>query len=1524
MVPKSTQSQNETCPDYQDYCALQAQLLEEQNRAAQARARLLSTVAQVANLLLKSPDYTTVLLDVVRLLGEAVGSDRCAFVQSKSASDSGRIFYKVLSEWSRETILSSLVSSLEHESVEEDYLVIDNDLLGLHRQLEQGEIVNYLADELPESFRHLCNLQGTTSGLVVPIFVQEAFWGHVYFDNCGESCLYDEAEIAILKVAADSIAAAIERQAKDEALQASEKHFRELFEASNDNIHFVDFEPPVSLALPIEEQVDQIYRSFRFTDINPAGERQLGLDRSEIVGQSLTVMHSPNSDGHRSLMRRLIENGWQLTNAESEDIGPDGKKRHWLSNLFGSTENGHLVRAWGITSNTTPLKEAQQALLKAEQDRTQRLRTIATLANKLLRCSDYTTVLPEVLEILGETAGSDRSSLAQNVLDPQTGKAAVKLHTQWCRAEVPASTKAIPELNSALLWNYFPDFETRLSQSETMCVQVADVAEPARKLIQALGNSSIMMVPIIVNAQFWGVFSFDYCREAKQLDEADQTIFAIAADSIAAAIERDLNQREREEMRQQRAIELTQVNNVLKASLNRLANEANLDAFLGHILAKITQQTGAAIGHVFIYESVNKTLELHSCVEHGILHRGAYDYHPTLFKAPFPADINPTFARMCETQDIVLLSPDEDHSLYWPGTLEWLVGLGMREATSFALMSGDQPVGLLGLAFTEETHFTDDNIALLRALANQVTLAIQLTQLAETTKQVAVLAERDRASQQRAAELEEHNRVLQGRDRILEATATAANALLTTENLDDAVNTALQIIGESLETDRVGVFEVEPFDQSSNLSLVGWQCLYEWHSSHTISQLLHPEGGQGNSEGIETGVERLSNGQSISYFTAELLEPFRSSMAAVGVKALHSVPIFIEGQFWGVLGIHDCRSTKHRESSELEVLKAVAAGIGSAIQRERLRLEKLRTQKAVLRAEQARSQELAHLNTELQQTLDRLSESEKRFRTLFELSSEGFYYAEVNPPCPVTLPFEEQCAWLYQNFRVVEANPAFAAMYGVNDPDTLIGLRNVDVHVADSEKNAAFIPAIIKNGYRGHNLETEEIDPQGRRRYFLNSGVCTVSEGHIVGCWATQVDITELRRTQEALLEAEKDRVTELARANDAISRTLNALTANLETDKFLSLLLAELAQQAGACKTYLFLYDADTHTLNLHSAVQEGQVYLDAPPTAPDMFRHPIPADTTEAWQMILDAPKPLTYFELGLPDSEDRRIFWPETIPWHCTEGHSDVACARMKVKDQPIGFIGFAFRHQIRLSDEQLEFIQALVNQATLAFQLTRLAEQSRQAALTQERTRIAQEIHDTLAQTFTGITVQLKLAQYLVKQNLIRTADSEDCNLARVKDILDHIGNLAQTGLAEARRSVWAVYPVDETQTALPQELADHIEQVTSGTDLQTQVTVTGTPQPLSYFVSRTLLRVCQEAITNVLKHANATTLTISLSYQPHQVSLHICDNGCGFQPQVKTEGFGLVSMSERVDQINGQLCISTQPGEGTEIFVEVST
>jgi GAF domain-containing protein len=195
-----------------------------------------------------------------------------------------------------------------------------------------------------------------------------------------------------------------------------------------------------------------------------------------------------------------------------------------------------------IAPDVTALYEAQQALLqerdRAAQERVKLLSTVAKVANQLLRWADYTTALPDVLRILGRSAFADLCRLVQNVTDSNFGKPAVRLHTEWCRSGIQASIAHTPTLESALLWEYFPDFQDKLAQGEIISFLVNDLSEPARCILVEQGNTSMTMVPIRVQGQFWGVFGFDYCGEPRLSDRADKAIFAIAVDSIAPVIER--------------------------------------------------------------------------------------------------------------------------------------------------------------------------------------------------------------------------------------------------------------------------------------------------------------------------------------------------------------------------------------------------------------------------------------------------------------------------------------------------------------------------------------------------------------------------------------------------------------------------------------------------------------------------------------------------------------------------------------------------------------------------------------------------------------------------------------------------------------------------------------------------------------------------------------------------------------------------------------------------------------------------
>jgi len=567
------------------------------------------------------------------------------------------------------------------------------------------------------------------------------------------------------------------------------------------------------------------------------------------------------------------------------------------------------------------------------------------------------------------------------------------------------------------------------------------------------------------------------------------------------------------------------------------------------------------------------------------------------------------------------------------------------------------------------------------------------------------------------------------------------------------------------------------------------------------------------------------------------------------------------------------------------------------------------TQQALLEAEQARSQELERINIQLQQTLDRLIESEERFRTLFELSSEGFYYIEVVPPCPVTLPIEEQCDLLYQNIRVVKANPAFAAIYGVEHPDELIGLTNADVHVAGSPKNAAFIRGTVENGYHFRNLETEEIDTQGQLRYFLNSGVYTIKDGCIIGGWGTQIDITQLREAQQALLEAQQQRAAELAKANDALKRSLTMLALEPSLDKLLGYVLQAISDSLGDRSGAVYLFDDSNDTTTLHLNYENGQLQQGGQINHPAATGHRSPQEWDTQYLPLLRQNQVLIHHE-----SEFASPAYAPYRQHNAQRGIKTLLFVPLLFGEQLLGSITLRSTQHRSYTLEELELARALAHQATLAIQLTRLAARECDRAILEERNRMARDIHDSLAQAFTGIILQLEAAKRKIA--VTQSEAAQNC-LSRAR-------SLAVSGLSEARRSVRALRPEALESDDLPSALRYIVEQMSWDTSVQITLQIDGAPRPIPVDVEVNLLRIGQEAITNALRHANAENIRLNLLFEPQAVHLQIRDDGQGFEPQAQLSngGFGLIGMQERSRQIGGQLRLVSSIGQGTEAIVTV--
>jgi signal transduction histidine kinase len=209
-----------------------------------------------------------------------------------------------------------------------------------------------------------------------------------------------------------------------------------------------------------------------------------------------------------------------------------------------------------------------------------------------------------------------------------------------------------------------------------------------------------------------------------------------------------------------------------------------------------------------------------------------------------------------------------------------------------------------------------------------------------------------------------------------------------------------------------------------------------------------------------------------------------------------------------------------------------------------------------------------------------------------------------------------------------------------------------------------------------------------------------------------------------------------------------------------------------------------------------------------------------------------------------------------------------------------------------------------------QLTRLSDKSRQSAVMAERNRMAREVHDTLAQGFTGIVVQLEAVKEAMSQG---QTDKVSAHLGRA-------GELARESLQEARRSVQALRPRSLDGNPLGAALADLLTKMTSGTPVEARLTIDGEPRELPPEWESNLLRIGQEVRTNALRHAGPSEFHVRLFFESHEIGLHLRDNGCGFDTKRRHEGFGLQGIRERTESMGGKFSIISTSGIGTSVSI----
>lgn len=226
-------------------------------------------------------------------------------------------------------------------------------------------------------------------------------------------------------------------------------------------------------------------------------------------------------------------------------------------------------------------------------------------------------------------------------------------------------------------------------------------------------------------------------------------------------------------------------------------------------------------------------------------------------------------------------------------------------------------------------------------------------------------------------------------------------------------------------------------------------------------------------------------------------------------------------------------------------------------------------------------------------------------------------------------------------------------------------------------------------------------------------------------------------------------------------------------------------------------------------------------------------------------------------------------------------------------------------------------ALIGLIVLALRLRLMRAQREFNVVLGERNRIAREIHDTLAQGYVGISVQLEVLSELLRHNKVDKAASH----------LDTVRGYVREGLDDARQSIWALRSQDSGENTLPVQMRRLVEQTHSG-DLAAHFNLYGAYRALPPGTEREILRVAQEALHNVKKHAGATEVRVQLEYLPAEVSLEVRDDGRGFEApgdgsiESPVGHYGLTGMRERAESIGATLEIGSEAGAGTSVRLRV--
>jgi PAS domain S-box-containing protein len=540
------------------------------------------------------------------------------------------------------------------------------------------------------------------------------------------------------------------------------------------------------------------------------------------------------------------------------------------------------------------------------------------------------------------------------------------------------------------------------------------------------------------------------------------------------------------------------------------------------------------------------------------------------------------------------------------------------------------------------------------------------------------------------------------------------------------------------------------------------------------------------------------------------------------------------------------------------------------------------TRGASLRDRDGRVERMAGSHTDIterRRAEEALRQQEAQYRSIFEATTDGLVIND------------------FETGAIVEVNPAFCRMHGY-EREELIG-RHPDlvIHPGSRHLFADYLET-IKQGHEFRCRATDvrkdgslvEVEVHGSA-IFYGGRSCLLGVVR---------DISDRIQAYEVLEQRVEERTRELTTLLDVS----NTVTSTLNLRPLLGLILDQLRMVADYTGASLLTLDQnDLVVMEARGASAEGDPVVG--------LRFPLERGTPIA--DAFEQRRPVIIADVR-DDSTLARAYRGAVGPLMETAAFSYVRSwmgVPMVLNGEVTGILSLSHAEPDFYSTRHAHLAEAIANQAAVAIENARLYEQARALAVLEERQRLARELHDSVTQSLFSMT--------MISGALPRLLDKD---LARARERLDRLHELAHGALAEMRALIFELHPESLEREGLPAALEKQAAAIRArhGLIVESDLCI---PFEAPLPVQEALYRIAQEAMHNTVKHARARRLTLRLAQEEGTVTLEICDDGEGFDPSGPFPGhLGHRSMRERAEGLGGTLTIESAPGQGTCIHASL--